>query len=145
MTLVDLNVVLYAINTAAPHHAEARTWWESAINGDEPVGLAWPVIIGFLRLSTQGSVLPRPLTVEQACQRVNRWLAQPTVRLVRETNEHWLHLERLLSASGMGGNLATDAHLAALAISHGATLISFDNDFARFPNLRWTSPGRLRT
>ena len=144
MTLVDLNVVLYAINTAAPHHAEARTWWESAINGDEPVGLAWPVIIGFLRLGTHASVLRHPLTVEQACRRVNRWLAQPTVRLVRETDEHRRHLERLLSASGVGGNLATDAHLAALAISHGATLISFD-DFARFPNLRWTNPGRQRT
>ena len=145
MTLVDLNVVLYAINTAAPHHAEARTWWESAINGDEPVGLAWPVITGFLRLSTQASVLRRPLTVEQACRRVNRWLAQPTVRLVGETDEHWRHLERLLSESGTGGNLASDAHLAALAISHGATLVSFDNDFARFPNLRWTIPGRQRT
>ena len=62
MTLVDLNVVLYAINTAAAHHAETRTWWESALNGDEP-----------------------------------------------------------------------------------ATLVSFDNDFARFRNLRWINPGRPRS
>ena len=142
MTLVDLNVVLYAVNVAAERHAEARTWWESAINGDEPVGLAWPVVTGFLRLSTHASVLPRPLTVEQACRRVNRWLAQPTVRLVRETDEHWRQLERLLSEVGTAGNLTTDAHLAALAICHGATLVSFDNDFARFKNLRWTHPGR---
>ena len=140
MTLVDLNVVLYAINTAAAHHADARAWWEGAANGDEPVGLAWPVITGFLRLSTHASVLRRPLTVEQACRRVNRWLAQPTVRVVRETDEHWRHLERLLSESSTGGNLATDAHLAALAVSYGATLVSFDNDFARFRNLRWTNP-----
>ena len=142
MTLVDLNVVLYAVNSAAARHVEARTWWESAISGDEPVGLAWSVITGFLRLSTHLSVLPRPLTVEQACRRVNRWLAQPTVRLVRETEEHWRLLERLLSETGTGGNLTSDAHLAALAISHGATLVSFDNDFARFPHLRWTNPGR---
>ena len=142
MTLVDLNVVLYAVNSAAARHVEARTWWESAVSGDEPVGLAWSVITGFLRLSTHPSVLPRPLTVEQACRRVNRWLAQPTVRLVRETEEHWRHLERLLSETGTGGNLTSDAHLAALAISHGATLVSFDNDFARFPHLRWTKLGR---
>ena len=142
MTLVDLNVVLYAINTAAAHHAEARTWWESALNGDEPVGLAWSVVTGFLRLSTHAAALPRPLTVEQACVRVNRWLGQPPVRLVRETDEHWRHLERLLSETGTGGNLTSDAHLAALAISRGATLVSFDNDFARFRNLRWINPGR---
>ena len=145
MTLVDLNVVLYAINTAAARHEEARAWWESALGGDEPVGLAWSVVTGFLRLSTRASILPRPLTVEQACRRVNRWLAQPTVRLVRETDEHWLHLDRLLAGTGTGGNLTTDAHLAALAISHGATLVSFDNDFARFPDLRWSNPGRRRS
>lgn len=142
MTLVDLNVVLYAINTAAAHHAAARTWWESALNGDEPVGLAWSVVTGFLRLSTHAAALPRPLTVEQACGRVNRWLAQPPVRLVRETDEHWRHLERLLSETGTGANLTSDAHLAALAISRGATLVSFDNDFARFRNLRWLNPAR---
>ena len=144
MKLVDLNVVLYAVNSAAERHVEARRWWESAIGGDEPVGLAWSVITGFVRLSTHASVLPRPFSVEQACRRVNRWLAQPTVRLVRETEEHWRHLERLLSETGAAGNLTTDAHLAALAISHGATLVSFDNDFARFPNLRWTHPGRRK-
>ena len=63
MTLVDLNVVLYAINTAAAHHADTGAWWECATNGDEPVGLAWPVITGFLRLSTHASVLRRPLTL----------------------------------------------------------------------------------
>ena len=145
MTLVDLNVVLYAVNTAAAHHATAHAWWESALNGDEPVGLAWSVVTGFLRLSTHAAALPRPLTVEQACGRVNRWLGQPPVRLVRETDEHWRHLERLLSETGTGGNLTADAHLAALAISRGATLVSFDNDFARFPNLRWINPGRRRS
>ena len=140
MTLVDLNVVLYAVNASSARHGEALSWWQSAIGGDEPVGLAWPVITGFLRLSTRAAIFPRPLTVEQACGYVSRWLAQPTVRLVGETDEHWRHLHRLLSESGTGGNLTSDAHLAALAISHGATLVSFDHDFARFPGLRWISP-----
>lgn len=140
MTLVDLNVVLYAVNTSAVHHVPARAWWESALEGSEPVGLAWLVITGFLRLSTQVAILPRAFTVEQACARVERWLSQPPVRIVRETDEHWRHLHRLVSETGTGGNLTADAHLAALAISHGATLVSFDNDFARFPELRWVTP-----
>ena len=94
--LVDLNVVLYAINTAAAHHVEAHTWWKSALNGDEPVGLAWSVVTGFLRLSTHAAALPRPLTIEQACRRVNHWLGQPPVRLV-------------LAETGTGGNLTSDA------------------------------------
>jgi predicted nucleic acid-binding protein len=34
----------------------------------------------------------------------------------------------------------TDAVLAALAIENGAVLASTDQDFRRFPELRWTNP-----
>jgi predicted nucleic acid-binding protein len=34
-------------------------------------------------------------------------------------------------------NLTTDAHLAAMAIQNGCELYTTDNDFARFPGLRW--------
>jgi len=43
---------------------------------------------------------------------------------------------------GTGGNLTTDAHLAALAIEHGAELCSCDADFSRFAGLRWLDPLR---
>jgi hypothetical protein len=33
-----------------------------------------------------------------------------------------------------------DAHLAALAIEHGATLATTDRDFSRFPGLRSIDP-----
>ena len=36
---------------------------------------------------------------------------------------------------GPGGNLTSDAHLAALAIEHGAGLCTFDRDFDRFAGL----------
>jgi len=38
--------------------------------------------------------------------------------------------------------LAHDAHLAALAITHGLEVISTDGDFARFAGLRWRDPLR---
>jgi len=40
-------------------------------------------------------------------------------------------LRRLLVGASTAGNLSNDAHLAALAIEHGATLNSFDRDFER--------------
>ncbi|MXZ61589.1 MAG: type II toxin-antitoxin system VapC family toxin [Acidobacteria bacterium] len=137
MTVVDLNVLLYAVNSSSRQHPVARGWLESAIASHEPTGLAWTVLLGFLRLTTRPGILPRPLRVEEASEVISDWLDQPGVRLVMETDEHWLHLRRLLASSGTGGNLTMDAHLAALAISHGATLVSFDNDFARFPVLSW--------
>jgi toxin-antitoxin system PIN domain toxin len=138
--LVDLNVLLYAVNRDSAHHDVIRRWWENAINGDEPVGLAWVVLLGFLRLSTHPRVFPRPLDAGQAADRVDAWLAHPNVKIVRETDEQWRLLKSQLDETGTAGNLTTDAHLASLAIAHGATLVSCDTDFARFAKLRWHNP-----
>lgn len=141
MKVVDLNVLLYAVNENSVHHAAALRWWEKALNGDESVGLPWVVLIGFLRLSTNPSVFPQPLNSDEALHKVDAWLALDVTRVLTEKDEHWNVLRSLLAESGTAGNLTTDAHLAALTISHGAVLVSFDTDFSRFRGLRWEAPG----
>ena len=68
------------------------------------------------------------------------WLSLANTCLLREKDEHWEILRTLLAEAGTAGNLTTDAHLATLAISHGAVLVSCDSDFARFRGLRWENP-----
>jgi toxin-antitoxin system PIN domain toxin len=138
--IVDLNVLLYAVNRDAAHHVRVRTWWENALAGEEPIGLAWVVLVGFLRLSTSSRVFTNPLTPEQAIDRIDAWLGHPNTALITETDGHWSVLRQLLSESGTAGNLTTDAHLAALAISQSAVLASCDADFARFAGLRRENP-----
>jgi toxin-antitoxin system PIN domain toxin len=138
--LVDLNLLLYAINRDAPGHAAAKVWLEEVLGGDEPVGLPWSVLLGFLRISTQARVLPRPLTVEQAISIVDGWLDLPVVRVLEPGAEHWRILRGLLAETGSAGNLTTDAHLASLAIENGCSLCSTDRDFGRFPRVRWVNP-----
>jgi toxin-antitoxin system PIN domain toxin len=138
--IVDLNVLLYAVNRDAPHHTRVRRSWEQLARGEETVGFPWSVLLGFLRLSSNPAVFPRPLDTEFALRKIDTWLALPVARLLAEKPEHWEILRGLLAATGTAGNLTTDAHLAALAISHGAVLVSCDTDFARFPGLRWENP-----
>lgn len=140
MTIVDLNLLLYAVNSDAPQHELARAWWEVTMNDDELLGLPWVVVLGFLRVSTNPRVFAAPLSTRAAVDRVGRWLSHPSVRIVREKDDHWETLARLLADSGTAGNLTTDAHLAALAITHDATLMSTDGDFSRYPELRWKNP-----
>lgn len=140
MKIVDLNVLIYAVNRDSPLHQPLKRWWESAVNGDEPIGLPWAVLLGFLRLSTNPRVFQAPLSVSEALSTLDQWLSQPNVRILRETDGHWHTLRSLLVMSGTAGNLTTDAHLASLAISHGAVLVSCDADFARFAGLRWENP-----
>jgi len=142
MKIIDLNILLYVINKDAVHHRTVLTWWETAINGDDPVGLPWVVVTGFLRLATNSRVFPRPLRPEDALRAVDRWLALDNTRLVTETEDHWDVLRSLILESGTAGNLTTDAHLAALAITRRSTLVSCDNDVSPFRGLRWETPLR---
>jgi hypothetical protein len=98
------------------------------------------VILAFLRLTTNALVFERPLTVEQSVAYVEEWLSQPVATAVAPGKSHWQILSNLLTGSGTGGNLTTDAHIAALAIEYGYTLYSTDNDFKRFGGLRHVNP-----
>ena len=139
--MTDLNILIYSVNSEAPQHRTALDWWQAQLSGDESIGLPWVVVSGFIRITTQPRLFPNPLSVEQAIGIVDDWLAQPNAILVNPGEKHWEILRRLLLKSGTAGNLTTDAHLAALAIEFGATLFSFDNDFARFqPDLNFVNP-----
>ncbi len=137
MILPDVNVLLHAVNTAAAQNATATAALKEAYQKG-PVALCWPAVLGFLRLSTRSGILQRPLTVEQALEVTRAWLDHPSSVMVHPTTQHAALLGGLLLGAGWGGPLVSDAHLAALAIEHGATLLSFDADFARFAGLRFS-------
>lgn len=140
MILPDLNLLVHAYNSSSPHHSASRLWWESCLAGDEQVQLPWVVMLGFLRLSTHRQIAANPLPVIEACEIVASWLARPHVAVLHPGNRHAEILFELLQDAGTGGNLTTDAHLAALAIEHQVELHTTDGDFARFPGLRWWNP-----
>jgi len=140
MILVDVNLLIYAVNEDAPFHRKAKSWFEGAVSGKETVGLPWIVLLAFLRLTTRTGLFQKPLGVETAFDIVDVWLRQPAVAIVEPTAQHLRVLRDLVLPLGTGGNLTSDAHLAALAIEHGAELCSTDNDFARFTRLRWRNP-----
>ena len=84
MKIADLNILLYAVNPDAPHHDRLVEWLEEQLNGDESIGLAWTVTVGFLRISTHPRVFPDPLTPEGAIHHIDTWLARDVVSLVTE-------------------------------------------------------------
>jgi hypothetical protein len=140
MTLLDANLLIYAVNRDAPLHRQAKAWLESVLSGPETVGFPWNVLLAFLRLTTRPGLFQRPLSTDAAFDLVASWLDQPSAAIVHPGPRHLQVLREALLPLGTGGNLTSDAHLAALAIECGAELCSCDTDFARFPGLKWRNP-----
>jgi toxin-antitoxin system PIN domain toxin len=140
MIVPDVNLLLYAYDAASPFHAAAARWWETCLSGDEAVGLAPVVVFAFLRLATSRRVFDDPMTPVEAAGHIRTWTAQPAVRILEAAVDHVERVCGLLESLGVGGNLVTDAQIAALVLESGAILHTTDTDFLRFEGLRWINP-----
>ena len=105
-----------------------------------PSGSAGPCCSPSCALVTKIGLFPQPLPVAAALARVQAWTDQPSAVLVEPTPRHLHVLAGLLVPTGVGGNVVTDAHLAALAVEYDATIVTYDSDFARFAGVRWQPP-----
>lgn len=145
MLLVDANLLLHAVNTDASEHAVARAWLQQQLAGTEPVAFAWVGLLAFIRVGTREGLLPSPMSATEAFDHIEEWLSQRNALVLHPTVRHAAVLRGLLEPLGTAGNLTSDAHLAALAVEHGATVVSFDRDFGRFSGVRWRHPAEAIT
>jgi toxin-antitoxin system PIN domain toxin len=138
--VLDANILIYAYDSGSSQHTKARAWVEKTFSSVEALGLSWQTVAAFLRVMTN-TRLPGPrLGLEQAARLVDEWLAQPNIRVLSPSDEHWISLRRMIVEGQASGALISDAQLAALTMEYGGVLHTTDRDFARFPGLRWANP-----
>ena len=140
MLLPDVNVLVAAHRAAAPQHLEARAWLVSALGGGEAVALCLPVASGLIRVATSPRVFAPPSTHDEVFAFITHLAAHPSTIWVNPGRRHLRLLEELCRTADARGDLVSDAVIAALAIEAGATVVTYDRDFARFPGLRWRTP-----
>ena len=140
MILIDANLPIYAYDASDERHERAKRWFTSTLNGDEVIGFALVTLLAFVRIATNPGIHQHPLPTVDALAAVGSWLARSNVAMVTPTDRHWAVLAETAREGQARGPLLMDAHLAALAIEHGAVLATTDRDFARFKRLRTIDP-----
>lgn len=140
MLLADVNVFRYAHRPESPRHQECRAWLEEALHGVESFGVSEAVLASVVRIATHHRVYREPSPPGVALAFCETVLHAPSAVRIRPGARHWDIFATLCRQAAVRGNLVPDAYLAALALEHGATWVTTDRGFARFPGLRWTTP-----
>lgn len=140
MIIPDVNLLVYAYNSKAPVHSDAKLWWENLINGSQNIGIPWIVSSGFVKIMTHPKVMVTPMQPDIAVDLVDLWFQYPHVSPINPGSRHLQIFRQMLLAAGVGGNLVTDAHIASLGVEYQAEVHSNDADFRRFPGLKWINP-----
>lgn len=138
--IVDANILIYAVDENSEHHTVAKNWLTNALNGPTRVGIPWVSLIAFQRITTHPRIYANPLSPATASDIMDAWTQLLNVWIPAPGKHHGRLLRMLTSESGARGNLVTDAHLAALALEHGTSVVSFDADFSKFADIHWENP-----
>ncbi len=140
MLIADVNVFVSAHRAAAVEHPRAREWLAAHLNGREVFGVSELVLSAFVRIVTNHRAFPdstEPSIAIEFCQSMR---SAPATTIVGPGPRHWAIFADLVQVTQARANVVPDAYLAALAIENGATLVTRDRGFARFPGLRMLDP-----
>lgn len=140
MLCADVNVLVYAYRKDLPEHSDYRRLLERLANDDQPLGLPYLALCGFVRVMTNRRIFTNPTSSHEAWDAVNALLAAPAAMELHAGERHWDLFRQLASDIDARGNDISDAYLAAYALENNATWLSADRGFARFRRLRWSHP-----
>jgi toxin-antitoxin system PIN domain toxin len=138
--LTDVNVLIYAFRADSAHHSVCKPWLDRVVTGDAQFGLSPLALSAVARITTNPRIFKQPSPVGEVFAYCDSLLGQPHCEIVRPGDRHWALFTRLCVGTGTRGPRIADAWYAALAIEHGCTWITYDRDYARFPDLDWREP-----
>lgn len=140
MILLDANLLIYAYIEEAKQNIPSRKWLEEQLAGPVSVCFSWQTITAFLRVTTNTKVFSNAYSTFEVFEIVENWLVAPNSKILHAGTRHLSIFNELAEKGQVSGPMLMDAHLAALAIEHGATLATTDRDFRRFDGLKILDP-----
>jgi uncharacterized protein len=138
--LPDVNVLIYAFRADSTRHADCKRWLDGIVLADAQFGLSPLALSAAARIATNPRIFRLPSTVQEAFAFCDNLLGQPLCEQVRPGPRHWSISTRICQEADVRGPRISDAWFAALAIEQGCLWITYDRDYARFPELDWREP-----
>jgi toxin-antitoxin system PIN domain toxin len=133
--LWDVNLWVYAFRSDSPWHGAARAELEGGARTGDAYLFCPYVVASFLRLVTNPRIFVRPSSIEEGWAFADALESGQRAVMVDIDPMTYGVFKHVCLVSRATGNGIPDALLAALAMRHGATLVTLDRGFARFEGL----------
>ena len=134
MIVADVNALVYAFRPETPLHQLAR----GALTECRDTGtlIVLPdVAASFIRIVTDKRLSASPDKTDDALEFID--VLTGNGRFLREARaSRWMSFQHLIELSDISGPLVPDALIAATGLDFGASVLTADRDFLRFPGLR---------
>jgi toxin-antitoxin system PIN domain toxin len=134
--------LVYAHNADVPQHSAARALHDAVTESRVSACITYQNLLEFFAIVTNPRRVARPLSAAWARKVLERYLAHPSFRLIRPTEETGAWLLRLLAKVPVKGAGVFDLFLAATMLTHDITAIATFNaeDFSRIPGVEVFDP-----
>jgi toxin-antitoxin system PIN domain toxin len=139
--LIDSNILIYSKMDGMAEFPAVSRWFTSAVSDTRTkLTISETSVLSFLRICTNPKAFKPTLPLKEARKYISEILMHPNVELAKPNAEHFIEVAGFMERHEFHGNLAMDAHLAVLALSIGATLVTRDADFQKVPYLKIFDP-----
>lgn len=140
MDCLDVNVLVNAWRPDSARHATFARYLQSLVDGLEAFAIPSLSFSGLLRIATHPRIFDPPDPVNDVLKFIDQLRSLPHCIVAQPGDRHWEIFVELCRKGNAGGNLISDAYLAAIVIELGAELVTDDRGFGRWPGLRWRHP-----
>ena len=89
MIIPDVNVLINALHTESPRHAEARAWLTRTLQDGDRLGLLDVVATGVVRIMTNARVFKKPLSTDQAIGAIETIMRSSSAVLIHGSSLSW--------------------------------------------------------
>jgi toxin-antitoxin system PIN domain toxin len=140
--VVDANILVYAVNAAAPQHAASRALLEAALDPAVSLYVTSQIICEFYSLITNPKPTAMAWSSAEAVQLISELLAAPGLKVLPAPAQAVTELLKLLKRSAVTGSDVFDLQIVATMQANNIQRIYTFNtdDFQKFPELAVITP-----
>lgn len=141
MTLLDTNILVYAVNEDSEFHAAASGIYSKVLDGSIQACISLQNLIEFYSIITSRRV-QNPLPAKIAFDEIDKYIADQRIKKIQFNGDALIALRELATKYNVTAQNIYDLKIVATMLVHdiGEIITANDKDFEKFSEIKVANP-----